>query len=271
MYCGYRVPLQVAWAITRGPADLIDRAETLLERLMDRYPAALHVWYERALNLVKDPDCFPDAVMLLDRILIEFGDAVDEDTLALAGRCHKDRGDRDLRAGLATGSSDSRAADERVDAFEEADEEYSCAIDRYRQAYALAGGFFPGINVATLLFLRGGLQARFRQPEKSAALRAQARALAGDILAHPDLPEILRDDDIWKRATKAEAEMVCGQFAAAARHYARALQRDGRTPHHLTSMGDQFRRLVAAYRLYGAEVPREPFAVVPELASFFPT
>ena len=78
---------------------------------------------------------------------------LDEDTYSLWGRCHKDSGDRHMsqgQAGLA-GSPLQRSA------FQEADEKYRLAIEKYRKAFEVAEGFFPGINVATLTFLRAGL------------------------------------------------------------------------------------------------------------------
>jgi tetratricopeptide (TPR) repeat protein len=262
---GYRIPLEMAYAWNRGTEDERRRAEPLLDSLIDRFPSALHVWYERAFNHARQKR-FTEAIKMLQRIHETFDDAMDEDTYGLWGRCHKETGDWYLESGFkyVQGSERQRSA------FEEAEEAYGLAIERYQQAFRVMAGFFPGINLATLLFLRAGLNARLGRLAEVEALRKESHDLA-EKLYQMKLQRKLPDDDIWTRATQAEAALLCGNFIYAAERYHAALARDNRREHHLESMGSQIRRLIEAYRLLGEKVPREPFAIVPELLAYFPT
>jgi hypothetical protein len=132
------------------------QAEQLLIHMVAAawYPTALHVWYERAFNLTRQ-ERVHEALKLLQSIHAEFEGHLDEDTFSLWGRCHKEPGDRHREAGQksADGSAVQRSA------FKEAEDAYRLAIEQYTKAYAVAGGFFPCINVATLTFLREHVRA----------------------------------------------------------------------------------------------------------------
>jgi tetratricopeptide (TPR) repeat protein len=246
-YPSYQAPLgrARAWNRSGDPAELA-RAERLLAGLTDRYPHALHVWYEAVFNLVEQGRR-AEAVARLAEIGRRFRGALDEDTLGLWGRCHKEAGHDHLDRGLAApaGSTDRRAA------LESADGEYALAADRYRQAYRLAGNPFPGVNVATVLFLRAGLAFDRGEQEAADRLAGEARRLAGDLLAAPQWAEKLPEDDIWHRATRAEASALVGRWDEAAAWYREALARPARLAHHGASMGRQLGRVLDGYRLLG--------------------
>ena len=262
---GYHVPLAVARAWNRGDESQRGKAEQLLDCLVEQYPAALHVWYEWAFNRAEQGR-LGDAVKSLQQIQELFDDAIGEDAYSLWGRTYKQTGDRYLKYGrdCKPGSAEQLAA------FEEADEAYALAVTRYQRAYDVDAGFFPGINLATLLFLRAGLNARLNRLAESAVLRMQSEEQA-ERLKRSSFQEKLPDDHIWKRATKAEAAMLRGDWRDASERVplARSIEKTARLQ-HLASMGNQFRRLIEAHGLFGETVPREPFAKVPELGAYFP-
>jgi hypothetical protein len=235
-----------------------------LKSLVERYPASLHVWYERAFNLASQGR-FAEAAKSLKQIHETFGDALGEDGYSLWGRCHKEAGDRFLENGRRC----ERGSAEQRSAFEDADDAYSLAVMRYQQAYDVDQGFFPGINLATLLFLRAGLNTCLNRPEKAAQLRQQSSDQATR-LSQSEMREKLPDDHIWRRATQAEAAILRRDWNYAALRYRAALDQENCQAHHPASMGHQLRRLIEAYGLFGETVPREPFAKVPELLAYFP-
>ena len=261
---GFHVPLDVAYRWNRGDEHDRRSAEQLLNCLIERYPAALHVWYEWAFNHAKQGR-FAEAMKSLRRIEESFGDALGEDVYSLWGRCCKEAGDRYLE----NGRSCQRGSAEQRSAFEEADDAYGQAVPRYQQAYEVQNGFFPGINLATLLFLRAGLNACLGRPAEAASLRRQSSDLAAS-LRQSKMLEKLPDDRIWRRATQAEAAILERDWEYAALRYRAALDQENCQAHHPASMGRQLRRLIEAYDLFGETLPREPFVKVPELLPYFP-
>jgi hypothetical protein len=262
---GYHVPLAFAYQWNRGSADDRRRAEQLLNELIKRYPAALHVWFEWAFNRAAQGR-FGDALKSLKQIHEAFGDAIGEDAYSLWGRCHKDVGDRHLEKGRAF---DRGSAEQRSE-FEDADDAYSLAVARYQQAYDMDDGFFPAINLATLLFVRAGLNACLNRPAEAAMLRERSSEQAAR-LGRSKLVEKQPDDNIWRRATEAEAAILRCEWDYAALRYRAALDQENCQPHHPESMGHQLRRLIEAYGLFGETVPSEPFEKVPELLGYFPS
>jgi hypothetical protein len=260
----YHTPLAVAYRWNRGDESDRGHAEQLLNRLVERYPAALHVWYEWAFNRAKQGR-FDEALQSLQHIQEIFGDAIGEDAYSLWGRCYKEAGDRHLE----DGRSCERGSAEQRSAFEDADDSYSLAALRYQQAFDVDGGFFPGINLATLLFVRAGLNACLDRKDEAASLRQRSLDQAVR-LGQSRLREKLPDDNIWRRATQAEAAVLQGDWKYAALRYRAALDQENRQAHHPVSMGHQLRRLIEAYGLFGESVPREPFLKVPELLAYFP-
>lgn len=251
----YQTPLAVARKGSRSKnTNDLQQAAQLLAGLVQMYPTAQHVWFEQAFNLTKQ-DRISDALRLLKKIHADFCGRLDEDTLSLWGRCYKDRGDRHLEIGLRSADS----SPEQLSAFEEAEQEYRHAIDQYTKAYAEAGGFFPGINVATLTFLRAGLSARLGWSETARSLREESQRKAEEILNRPQWQELQPDDAVWRRATRAEAAMLCGKFDHAAERYRVALEQPECEPHHPESVGKQLRRIIEGYRLLNEAVPLERF------------
>jgi tetratricopeptide (TPR) repeat protein len=264
----YHKPYRIAWAWNRSKVpDDLKRAEQLLTRLTDpdQFAFAVPIWYERAFNLVRQgrPD---EAVAVLKDVVARFPGLADEDILCLWGRIHKDRGSAALAA-------DDLAAAER---------EFTRAEERYEKAYGLRGHRFPGINIATLRFVRAGLiKTLASRPfgpgaetagldretagrDAAATLQESAREMAAVLVAaRATWRDELADDAIWRLATLAEAYVLLGEWDTAKRAYADALA-PGHNPQpfHAETMRDQLRRLLDAYVRLG-DKPREPNEFLP--------
>jgi tetratricopeptide (TPR) repeat protein len=262
----YREPLAEARVLSRraGEGDLA-RAEGLLDDLAKRHPTALHVWFERAFNLVQQGRRGPALDLLADADA-RFGGHLDEDTLCLWGRCHKDPGDAHLARGLA----EPVPADRRV-ALEEADGEYATAADKYRRAFELAGDPFPGTNLATLAFVRAALAHQLGRGAEAARLRAEADRQAADLLAGADRWRRRQpDDEVWHRAARGEASALRGLWDDAVAEYRAALKlaAGDRAAFYAESMGRQLARVVGWYRLAGRPVARDLAADLPAFARY---
>ncbi len=92
-----------------------------------------------------------------------------------------------------------------------------------------------------------------------AAVRADLSRRLAD--ACRQWPELLPDDAIWKRATEAEAIVLCRDrdCELAVRRYQAALEQACCQDHHPRSMGTQLRRIFDGYSLLNEPVPLEPF------------
>ena len=113
--------------------------------------------------------------------------------------------------------SASKAADRREKALR--------SFDSYHALYQYSGGYYPGINAATMALIAGD--------------HATAREIAKSILARlpPDA------DDYWPLATRAEALVICGSEAEALPVLARASLSKGADDGAKASTILQFRRL----------------------------
>lgn len=118
------------------------------------------------------------------------------ETLSLAGRLFKDLG-RSARKGA------------------EARRYYRLSNERYAEADALSGSWYPAINAATTALLAGR--------------RRSARATASSVVerAAADLPEDGRTEDYWLLATLGEASLILGDHGAAIDYYRRAVDLAG--------------------------------------------
>ena len=251
---GHAQPLKVAWNWNRGgnPDDL-GKAEQLLAVLAGKYPEQ-PVLFEQAFNLVRQKRPL-EALRILEAADDKFPRTLGEDLLSLWGRIFKDRGDAHLKAG------DAAAAEA---AFRDAQRLYD-------RAYALHRDRFPGINVATLAFLRSGLMKAMADAvvrgsasdddvqtarglhAAAATFRADAKAKAHDVLRLRDRWKArLPDDTIWMAATAAEAHLLADNWDAAAKEYAAALHPDKQPkPFHFDSVVGQVRRLKAGFERLG--------------------
>ena len=150
------------------------------------------------------------------------------DVAALGARIAKDRA-------LAAGSAERAAL-------------LSRAADRYEAVYHRGGGYYPGINVATLRLLAGELPA--------------AERVAREVLALCNSPGETTEEAYYRAATEAEAALVLGD-AGMARE---ALIRAARCGNDLAARAATRRqlRLICSARALGDEVlaPLAPPAVI---------
>jgi tetratricopeptide (TPR) repeat protein len=104
------------------------------------------------------------------------------------------------------------------------------ALDQYRRAYAIREHYYPGINVAALLFVLG------RGDESARVARAVLAAL---LQAGP------HDDLLWAAAARAEAHLLLGEDDEAERHYRQVVADRLCAPHARHSMRRQAELIVA--------------------------
>jgi len=109
-YPSFAEPLKTAWTWNRQATnESVEKAHCLLTGLKERYPCALPIRYELALCLVKSGRR-EEALAELRQAAKEFA-VLDEDTLCLWGRIHKDQGDKALRD---TNFSEAGRADDNI-------------------------------------------------------------------------------------------------------------------------------------------------------------
>src|SRR5262249_23079087 len=116
----------------------------------------------------------------------------------------------------------------------QAREHWTKALELYRRAYERTGGYYPGINAATMALLLDELP--------------RSRELAERVRAHcQEELERIRDgtgsgDAYWLTATMAEAELILGRLEHARESYLRA--RDlGMKAQRFGDMGSTFNQL----------------------------
>jgi tetratricopeptide (TPR) repeat protein len=235
----FHAPLKVAWGWNRQktPASLAAAVELLLA-LKERYAHALPVRYELALALVSLRRR-QEALAVLKAAGDEFP-VLNEDVLGLWGRICKDDGDASLAAGTVP----------------EAYRMYSEALDKYERAFDLTGSRFPGINAATLLLVLASLDAN----GETQAMRKKLTVIAQRLLdGRLGWREELADDNIWIRATEAEARLVLQEWEPSAGLYRAALGQPNLQPFHVESMRKQVvERILPAFRRLRVE-PAGPF------------
>ena len=117
----------------------------------------------------------------------------DEETLGLLARTHKD---------LWAQSADAA----------EKNAQLRQAYEVYAEAYRLSGGYWTGINAATMALLLG-------QTEQAASLAREVRAAC---LAEMEKTEQSGGSSYWLLATLGEAALILGQWPEAKDWYARA-------------------------------------------------
>jgi class 3 adenylate cyclase/tetratricopeptide (TPR) repeat protein len=167
--------------------------------------AELHYYRALALARCNNPSKTWDFVQELLK-WPSLSKKVRSDTLALAGRVHKDFA---VRA----------AEKDRAELFGK-------ASDYYSRAYELAGDYFPAINAASLAALIG-------DPEKAKKLAEEVIELAQrqvedhnhqvDRAGTADEKREKRDNLCWLQATLGEAYLLLGDLLAANERYHKAL------------------------------------------------
>ena len=141
----------------------------------------------------------------------------DEETLGLLGRAHKD---------LAERASDPSERDGHLQA----------AYDAYRQGFDLTGGYWTGINAATMAGILGRRDTAFYLAEK----------VRGLCLAELEEQKIRGGDLYWVTATLAETALVSGDWEEAVSRYAEAARMAGPNYGDLSSTRRNARLLIEA-------------------------
>jgi MAP3K TRAFs-binding domain len=127
------------------------------------------------------------------------------------------------------------------------------ALKYYRLGYSVRSSHYPGINAAAMLFLLAGVAREQAHSMQSKAFQEQATAMAREVLdKRSQWPSLLPDDNIWKPATVGEAELILGNWKAAADQYSIALGHNNVAPFHPQTIGLQARRLLDGWKRLGA-------------------
>jgi class 3 adenylate cyclase len=142
---------------------------------------------------------------------------LDEETMGMLARTHKDMA--------------AQAADPR-----ERNRHLNLAYEAYSEGYKLTGGYWTGINAATLSLVLG-------EKDRAAALATQVRA---QCLKELDKVRNLSADPYWVLATLGEAALVLGDFAQAEEWYGRAAEAAAKRFGQLSSTRNNA-RLLAPY------------------------
>lgn len=207
-----------------GRGELLLAYDTALQGL-EAHPGDLWLAHRAVLNLAKS-GATARAELEFTRLALDRSN--EPDVAALGARIAKDRGL------AAPGAERARLL--------------SRAADQYEAIYRRSGGYYPGINVATLRLLAG---------EPQAAERVAREVLS---LCQPAGGSV--EDDYYRAASAAEAALVLGDTAAAGQ----ALQRAAGIGADLAARAATRRqlRLICAARAIAADVlaPIEPPTVM---------
>lgn len=197
-----------------GRGELLLAYDTALQGL-EAHPGDLWLAHRAVLNLAKS-GATARAELEFTRLALDRSN--EPDVAALGARIAKDRG-------LAASGAERAKLLAR-------------AADQYEAIYRRSGGYYPGINVATLRLLAG---------EPQAAERVAREVLA---LCQPAGGSV--EDDYYRAASAAEAALVLGDTATAGQ----ALQRAAGIGADLAARSATRRqlRLICAARTIGEEV-----------------
>ncbi|HUT88050.1 MAG TPA: TRAFs-binding domain-containing protein [Thermoguttaceae bacterium] len=191
--------------------ETVEEAMTDLEHLHEMYPHVVAVEQEWALakvelsTLVADETRSAELRKEADEILLPLlrqFQSVDEETLGKLGRRHKE---------CAWALNDYGQRETTADRIH-----YQRALQYYQRAYGLRKGYYPGINVATLLFLLCS--------KNEAASVAREVLDTCSVIKPEDLQEV--DERIWVEATRAEAYLLLEEYESALECYSAAMSLD---------------------------------------------
>jgi len=213
---------------------------TLLRHLRGQFPHALPIGNELVLALLeqgKEDEALKD----LRELEAQF-QVLDDEAYCRFGRYFKNKGMEALEAKQLP-----RAVSSLVE-----------ALHYYRLGYGVRANHYPGINAAAMLFLLAVGAREQGHSTPSMEYLEQATALARELLDNrPGWPTLWPDDNIWMPATAGEAELILGNWEAAADQYRHALEQKNLTAFHRQSFGLQARRLLDGWRRLGT-MPGSP-------------
>lgn len=187
----------------------------ILQRGKAYHPESLEITYLCALSLVKAGSLSTASEQINSLISrIQPAHPIYPDAKSLEGRIAKDRW-------------------ARVTESERRKSLVAQAAAAYQAAYEASGDYFPGINAATMLFLKG--------ERKQALLRA--REVQGQCL---DFFHNGQRRNHWLLATLGESALLLGEFRDAQRWYARAAKSSRHRVADIASMRHQLKLLGSA-------------------------
>ncbi len=232
----------------RGP-DQYEWSRGALQGLVNRFPYSKEVLQEYVLALLEQGDAV-DAEAALKQLQLKFGDR-NEESLCRWGRLFKDEGDK--FAGLPWYLKDKRNRD-----LNKSITFYERALKSYEAAYRIREGHYPGINVAALLLILGGMLTETGADGKGR--RDESRRFATDLLGTREkwpLDYGDEDRDLWHPATAGEAYLVLEKSEDAAREYGTVLKSPKLNWHARQSMYRQVVRVCGALKSFrvDAEAP----------------
>jgi hypothetical protein len=184
-------------------------AIAILERLREDYPHVLEIEDELALAHLEAGDVRAFEVLLVD-VNARYSQ-LSEELLCRIGRSWKDKADLDRSTDLGG-----------------AKRSYDAALDWYRKAHAIRTHYYPGINVAALEYVLGNIESAKKAAE------AVLRSLEGPTPA---------EEQVWVRASQADARLLLDEHEEAERLYRRA--RSLASPRGVAAMLRQVKMLVA--------------------------
>ena len=218
----------------------------LLTELRRRYRHVLVIGQELVLQLI-EAGREPDAQAELAELDREFGN-LDEETQSRWGRIFKDQGDAHVELPWSAPAG-GKANPQMASTY------YRKSLDRYRQAYGIRSGYYPGINMATLLLILGTLE----PPPPGAKPREvlESEALAQALLdSRPDWPATQKEDEsLWHPATAGEAFLLRRQLEPAESQYLIALDSPFLSPFSRKSMYRQVERIRLCFHNLGIAIP----------------
>jgi tetratricopeptide (TPR) repeat protein len=203
-YPSYHVPLAHShrlWRGGRSPRNM-QIALSILTDATRHFGHAIPLLRECALLLAESGR--QDAALRMLEPLEDLGRVFrDEATLSLIGRTCKDLGDRAL---------EDHPVPIREITAHPARQWYRTAYEHYLEAFNKSGGYYPGINAATLALLCG------RHEESRRLAELTIRCCRKQNMAALD-----RDERFWVLVTEGEALLLMGRARQAADFYRRAL------------------------------------------------
>jgi tetratricopeptide (TPR) repeat protein len=252
VYPGFQEPLRIAHNWVTRSREWVPAAIRVLEHLRVEYPHALQVRAELVLAYL-EVGARHKAEAELELLERTFPFDQDEEALCRFGRLHRELGDDWVKGATPT--------DEQ---FRMAAREYETAWNYYDRAFKIRRGHYPGINRASLYFLRGWAA---RTTDVRDTFVVQSGEAARDLLERRDhWPRDNPEDDIWHLASAAEARLLLGGWAQSIEDYRLAGSHKLAGEFHRECLGKEVRRLLRPL----SEGGKMPENVVIALVSLFP-
>jgi hypothetical protein len=135
---------------------------------------------------------------------------------------------------------------------------YRLAIEKYKAAFAVRAGHYPGINVASLSLAVYAINASDSHDPESLQTSEQ---IARDLLRRrAEWPYEFSDDNVWHSATEGECYLLIQAWGKAEAQYKSAMRERNCTSSHVKSMLKQARRNINCFERIGIEIENKSFS-----------